>query len=430
MTLKQAQEKFALVYGEAKALAEKENRTPEESKTLQAKVDEANALKREIETLKTVEGLSAFDTAPVNTKGMFANSEKAGTTQIKADGTIENEGDSITQKQVNAISEPTYKKAFMKFITGKDDVADYKALSEGLDTNGGYLVPPEFVDQIIKRDAQQSGFINQINVLNTVKDSVRMPRLNYTTDDIYESGVRISWTGENGPVPEATDPQWGEIEIPVFAGGFQLEFSRDLAEDYAAIENVLTEQGQVAYRLGAEDVLITATSGTGIGRPEGILLGAGGAGYIPAVNVGSPVSADGLIGGIYGLPPQYADNARVMMNSVAMATFATIKDTDGAYIFGLTDRNAGLAAGRIRTLLGYPIDVSAFMPSPGSGNSVMVFGDFRKTYTMVQRVGLSVEPYGLQDKAMLNLNRLGLHFRFRMGGKVVQPRAARVFVQS
>jgi len=403
-----------------------EQRTDEARAAYHESLTRAEAMRSEIETAQRAEQVRAFGNQGFHTPAPVFEG-RAGTDLIRGDQQVDTEGWGISDSQARAIQEPSYRAAFRALLSGRPSAVQMRDLEAGLDAQGGYLVPPQMVDEIIRRDPQATGLINQVNVVQTSSNKLLMPRINYTTDDIYSSPVRIAWTGENGPAAAATDIPWGDIEIPVWTGGFTVEVSRDLRDDTPfALEQIVTQEAQNAFRLGVEEVM---TTGDGVGKPRGLLTGVGAAGEIPTVNIGNPVTGDGLINLVYGLPPQYADGARALMNSVAMATYGQIKDSASAYVFGLDSRDSGLAVARQRTLLGAPIDVSPFMPVPGSANNVMAYGNWRRLYTLALRQGLSIEPL-VEDKDMKSRNRVGWFFRFRMGGRVVQPRAARVGVQS
>lgn len=341
------------------------------------------------------------------------------------------EGWGLSEKQFHAISEPAYEKAFDRMLRGKADRADYNStLNEGNDGQGGFLAPPQFQTEVIMRKPHPTSIMNYIRQLPCSRDRVIFPRVNYTTDDIYSTGVRIQWVGEGGPTPAITDPAFGDVEIPIFLGQFPLEVSRNLLEDGAVpVGPLISSFAAQAYNLGMDNIIV---NGTGVGQPAGILQNPGGANEPPTVNVGNPVTADGLTTLVYGLPPQYQDGAVGLMNFVdAFMTFAKIKDSASHYVFGLQSTfDGGLATARRPELFGKPVVFSAFMPNGGAGAKVVAYGDLRETYLLAQRVGLSVMPYGDQDKSMLTANKVGWLFRFRSGGDVVQPRGLRVGAQT
>jgi HK97 family phage major capsid protein len=417
--------------------AKGEQATDEDFAAYKSATDEIKQVRSQLETVASAEEQKAWanqerpNPAVSAKKASFENSTPAGTVLItrNEDGSGSVEDDShLDERTAKAIREPSYKNALRAYMKGKEDVADLKALSEGTDTLGGYLVPPEFIDQIIKRRPQAATLMNLVRTIPTIRDRVVWPRVDYTTDDIYDSPIRIQWPGEGGSTAAEQDINWGQTQIDVNTGLYQIEVSRDILEDTPqTLEAVLTSFGRTAYDLGMENVILT---GSGVGRPFGILFNPGASLQPPTVNIGNPTTAASLISFIYGLAPQYQANASVLMNSTAMATYGQIQDTSGSFVMGLVSRQSGLADRRVMALLGFPINVSAFMPSPGSANQTVVYGDFEEAYTLVSRKVLSIETYGQGDKEMVKANRLGYNFRFRAGGAITQGRALRVGVQS
>lgn len=408
--------------------------TREDIAAAKALNDELKALRSEIDDLEEV----IRDAVPVSTPDPVAPGvqweEPAGVTTLGlTDGgaarILDEVGYGVSARQFRAISEPGYKRAFRALFANRADDADRRALQEGLDDFGGYLVPPDIQAQIIGRRANDSNVLGLVNTITTQRDRVVWPKVNYTdSDDIYDSPIRIDWTGETGP-SGTQDLVWGQIEIPVYTGSFQIHVHRDLMEDQSiGLDEILARFAGTAYRLGMEDVTL---GGDGVKKPKGILFSVGGVGEPPTTNVGNPTTADKLIDWIYSVPEQYAENAWVVLNRATYALWAQLKDDADHYVGWLMDNTAGgLARPRLQTLLGYPVRKTPFMPTPGSGKNVAIFGQFNEGYTHVTRVGMSVEVFGLQDKAMLRENKVGWHFRFRAGGAVTQERALRVAVQS
>lgn len=372
----------------------------------------------------------------VKAKGTFEEAEQVGVEVFgrTREGKLiahTSEGWGLSERQFKAISEPSYYQAFDRMLRGKADRHDYQAtLTEGLDTGGGFLAPPEFMTEVVMRKPHPTSVLNYIRNLPCSRDRVVFPAVRYTTDDTYSSGVRIQWIGEGGPTPAITDPSFGDVEIPIFTGQFPLEVSRNLLEDAAIpVQDLIQHLASQAYQLGMDNIVV---NGTGVGQPAGLLQSPGSTNEPPTANIGNAVTADGLTGLVYGLPPQYQDNAVSLMNFIdAFKTFALIKDTANHYIFGLQSTfDGGLATARQPVMFGKPVIFSAFMPNGAGGANVIVYGDLRETYTLAQRIGLTVMPYGDQDKSMLAANKIGWMFRFRAGGDVVQSRAAHVGVQT
>lgn len=413
-------------------LSAKESLNDDERSQFKAALDQADTLKKDIELAERSANLKGWIEEPAKKGVSFYGQDGKASLGLDEEGEVKGiqfEGTGMTDKQFRALCEPSYGKAFRQYLKGKEDAADLKAMSEGLDRDGGYLVPPQMMREIIKRESDTAETVDLVRTLDGVTgDKVTWPKLDYSTDDIYRNAIRIQWSGESGGESQQ-EIKWGKIEIPIYTGMFQVELYRDFVED-AGIDTmaVVGEEARDSYRLGIDDVLVNAD---GVGKPHGLLFNPGGTNQPPTGNLGNPVTADNLISFVYGLPNQYLAGARGLLNSLTFATWATIKDTANNYVFGLTNNtDGGLMRARQLDLLGYGLALSPFMPVPGSANKVFIFGQFRKAYIRARRLAMTAEPYGLQDKAMLTANKIGIHFRFREGGAVVQPRALKVGVQS
>jgi|SRR6185312_8833890 len=471
--IKACQDKLQALLSEAQGLQAKSEHTAEESARLASISTDITAAKQALDSANSLADSTASANTFLNGSGRVQNLagitvgadqiqtmqqevdrargivsqqtfvERAGTDLMRRgeDGRFvvqDAEGWAISSSQFAKISEPSYGAAFGRFLRAKADRADYVSLSEGSDAGGGYLVPPEWFAKVIMRKPHPTSLLNYIQSITCSRDKVIFPRVNYDSDtgDIYNSGIRIQWIGENGPTPSITDPVFGDVEIPIYTGQFPIEMSRNLLEDSAVnVSAIIQELAASAYNLGMDNVVV---NGTGAGQPTGFLINPGGSGglYPPSSNLSDPITADKLTGFVYALPPQYSDNEErtiaVMNRMSAFSTFAQIKDTSGQYIFGLArnDGPEGMANARRPLLMGYKVVFSAFMPNVATNAYPIAFGDFFEAYVLARRLGLAVMPYGDQDKSMLAQNRVGWMFRFRAGGQVVQNRAVHIGKQA
>jgi HK97 family phage major capsid protein len=95
--------------------------------------------------------------------------------------------------------------------------------------------------------------------------------------------------------------------------------------------------------------------------------------------------SDNLIDLIYSLRSGYRANAHWVMNRATQAEIRKIKDGDGNYIWQPSAQPGGNAM-----LMGFPIAESEDMPDIATDAAAIAFGDFRRGYLVVDRLGVRV----------------------------------------
>lgn len=327
-----------------------------------------------------------------------------------------------------AVQAKGYGDAFEAYLRkGRDGLGpnDRKTLSEGVDSAGGFLTPEDMQASILRKVATMAMIRSLARVIATSRDMVKWPKVNYTTDDKYTSGVRLTWTGEvpsSSTVHRVTDPVFGEEIIPVNTAMASMPMTNSLLEDAAFdIVGLATDLMAEAFALGEDNVFL---NGTGAGQPQGLLshpsastiYSSAGGMYVKTASAAA-LTADGLIDLEGRLPAQYERNAVFILNKATKTAIRKLKDANNYYLF--PQINLGpLTAGPVpETLLGYPIVKDEFMPDVAANAFPIIFGDM-SGYLVVDRVGISIqvlrELYAETDVALLLARK-------RVGGQLVEP---------
>jgi len=401
--------------------------TDDQMKAFEAAVSQGEEAKAALESAEAqAEALGHADAFSQFASGLSFDG-KAGEVTPEDDSAVR-----VGSKALRATMEPRYKHAFIAFLRGTDDAADgavlreAKAMREGVDTEGGYLVPADQSQTILSRTAAPTRLLGAVGRMTTSKDVLDVPVLNATGDE-YGSDVRIAWHGEEGTTAEDVGLEnWGLKKIEVHNGSFEIAATRPMIEDADFdLESFVVDKATEAYATGINRVIAV---GTGIGQPQGIMdTGSG----VSTFNVGNPATADGIIQFIGDLPEQYAEGASFLCNrSWAYQTMGLLKDTANNYVGLLQTRDAALAAARTEAVVGYPALFAVQVATAGAANRIACFADFKKLYALVERVALTVEPISNGDRTYRRANATGWYFRFRVGGRVLQPYAGRIAVQS
>jgi HK97 family phage major capsid protein len=336
----------------------------------------------------------------------------------------------LTDEQVEATNTRNYRSAFESYLRRDIDYIgpqDRKTLQEGQDDAGGFLAPVDWRMEMIKRTAARPNVRANATVITTSRDSVRLPKVVYSGDYRYTSGVRMKWVGEipaSATEHRVTDPVFGAELVQIYTAMASLPITLDLLEDSAfGIEEYIIQVLSEAYDLGEEAVWI---SGTGAGQPQGILThpqilvdsGDTGDGMRVASGAAAALDGDGLISLAMELPEQYDMNAKWYFNKKSTEkAIRQLKDSSSDnYLWPVVSQVGQLGPAGL-ALLGYPVVRSPFLPNVGAGNNPILFGDMR-AYRIVDRIGLSIQRL---REVYAETNLVVYLARKRVGGKLLEP---------
>lgn len=299
--------------------------------------------------------------------------------------------------------------AFARYLRGEP--YDVRALTiTGAGATGGYVAPESFVAELIQALNEASVMRRLATVTGPVAAaSVKFP--------VLTESVTANWTGEAEVIAES-EPAFSQIEFtPHKLAALTLVSNELLADSAINVESLLAQL--FGEEFGAkEDAAFF--DGDGDGKPAGILRSKD----IPTVKVNdaATIGADDILALYDALPPQYRANAVFVMHPSTMSVLRTLKDANGRYL--LVD---GLSQAAPTTLLGRPVHLSSHIPEIAAGKRIILFGDIRRTYRIVDRQGVNVQRstdrYFEQDLTAFRAIK-------RTDGKVILPDAARFLVQT
>ena len=100
--------------------------------------------------------------------------------------------------------------------------------------------------------------------------------------------------------------------------------------------------------------------------------------------------ADKLIDLVYAVKAGYRGNGTFVFNRATQAVIRKMKDAEGDYVW-----QPATKAGEPSMLMGYPVAESEDMPVLATDSYSVAFGDFRRGYLIVDRVGIRIlrDPY-------------------------------------
>lgn len=331
-----------------------------------------------------------------------------------------------------AVDQANTKLAAMSVGAGGDEVKDKEyteafrahfrkgevlaSLNKGADDEGGYLAPVEW-DRTITDELVQVSQMRQIAQVQRISTAGYKKLFN-------NRGTGSGWVGETAARPETTTPEFspltfttGEIYANPAATQQLLDDAEINLESWLAGEI----QTEFAYQEG-----LAFVAGNGTNKPAGFLTYVTGAanaathpwGAIPevAAAAAAAIASDEIVSMIYALPGEYTANARFVMNRATLGTIRKLKDGQDNYLW-----QPSFQAGQPSTLAGFPVTEMPAMPDVAAAAYPVAFGDFRRGYLIIDRMGVRVlrDPY---------TNKPFVHFYTtkRVGGGVQDPTVLRV----
>ncbi len=350
--------------------------------------------------------------------------------------------------------QPDYRKAYERYIRLSGMMHDpamaytrlngdeQKALSEGTDTAGGFLVPPDIQAELLVRTAQQSVMRGKCRVQATSRDTLKWPMVQAAAaaiggvasggGSIFSSGFVGQWGGET-PTTSDIDAAFGSMDIPIKKIRVQTRLSNDFISD--AVVNILSFLAQN----GAENMALVEDQGFILGdgsalQPLGVLNAPG----ISTTDLiaASPLTTHtmvndtthpgppgALIDLVYSLPPQYASRpgTAFLMRRSTEGKIRKYVDGAGRYLWpAMTQSGFGAVD---KELMGYAISNSDFMPTDGTAtNTPVLFGDLGG-YLIGQRAQITSTV--LRER-YADTDQTGIILWERVGGNVWNPDSLRL----
>lgn len=303
----------------------------------------------------------------------------------------------------------SYKRAFwdaMRLNASPLEVRN--ALSEGVDSEGGYLVPDEFERTLVQSLADQNVMRGLAKVIQTTSGDRKIP--------VVSTHGTAGWLDEGSPYTES-DEVFSQVTLSAFKLGTFLKISEELLNDAAFdVESYLASE--FARRIGAAEEKAFLV-GTGSGQPTGIFTAHGGQVGVTAAKA-TDITADELIDLHYSLRAPYRKNAVWLMNDATVKTVRKLKDGQGQYLW-----QPALTAGSPDMILGKPVYTSAFVPEIKSGARTVAFGDLGY-YWIADRQGRSFKRL---NELFATSGQVGFLASQRLDGKLVLPEAVKLLTQ-
>lgn len=277
-------------------------------------------------------------------------------------------------------------------------------LEEGVDANGGYLVPDEYDRRLIDG-------LTESNVMRSLATTI-------TTSGEHKINIAAtkpaaSWIEEGGALTFG-DATFDQILLDAHKLHVAIKVTEELLYDNAFdLEGYILDQFSKALGNAEEDAFL---NGDGVGKPLGIFAASGG-GQIGVTTAGQTIVADEIINLVYALKRPYRKNAVFITNDQTLSIVRKLKDDTAAYIW-----QPSYQAGEPDRLLGYPVYTSPYVPTLAAEKPVFAFGDF-SYYNIGDR---GTRSFAELKELFAGNGMVGFVAKERVDGKLVLPEAVQI----
>ena len=280
-----------------------------------------------------------------------------------------------------------------------------RAMSEADNTAGGYLTSHVMDTQVVS-------LMRDMSPVRSIANQQSISAAVYNRP-ISNADNSSGWTGERDPRPQTNNTTLAMISITAHELYANVAVSQTLLDDaFLDLESWVAGETAAEFARREGDAFV---NGDGVNKPRGLLslpttvetgtgeaaqgrLGLVKTGLDGAFGNGTTVfPGDSLINVMARLRQEYRPNARWLMNRFTEAEVRKFKAEDSQYLW-----QPGLQAGAPASLLGHPITIADHMPAVANDAIPILFGDFRRFYKIIDRIGLrtlrdpfSAKPYVL-----------------------------------
>lgn len=224
-------------------------------------------------------------------------------------------------------------------------------LQEGVDADGGFLVPVEYDKRLIETLEEE----NIMRSLGTTITTSGQHKINIAMSD-----PAAAWIEEGGAL-NFGDSKFAQVLLDAHKLHVAVKVTEELLYDNAfKLEDHILGAFGKALANAEEDAFL---NGDGNGKPTGIFNKKYGGTFLKEITA---IKTDDLIDLVHSLKRPYRKKAAFIMNDKTIAQVRKLKDNNGAYIWQPTYQE-----GEPNRVLGYPVYTSAFAPE-----NAIAFGDY------------------------------------------------------
>jgi HK97 family phage major capsid protein len=284
------------------------------------------------------------------------------------------------------------------------------ALNVGTGTQGGYLVPPEFDDEVVYVNSDFA----PVEALATGFNSISHGPLTIAGATVEPTAAEISEGGAYGE----SEPTLAGYTANGFKYGHMAKLSDELFSSPSVdIVELLAKVGGRGVQVALDAALV---NGSGTGAPQGLVNNT--VGYTLPIGNTTSVTYNGLVELFFSLAPGYRANGSWLLADTTLKAVHELADNQNRPVLKFPEGDET----QTPTLLGRPVYSDMNWPAMAANAPCAYFGSVSDNY-LVRRLETTVkvvtELYGANDQLGFRLDR-------RVDARIVDPAAARLLKNS
>lgn len=361
--------------------------------------------KRDEGGLLSAEDAAAYDAMEAEIQGYTAEIERAERMKAIEDALAKPTSSPIVGKPMSqgegaaagtGRASEAYRRAMLDALRSNfrriDDV-----LQEGVDADGGYLVPVEYDSRLIDVLYEE----NIMRSLGTIITTSGEHKIN-----VAATKPAAAWI-EEGAALTFGDATFDQVMMDAHKLHVAIKVTEELLYDAAFdLEGYITVEFGRALANAEEDAFL---NGDGKGKPLGLFAEEGGAQVASTV---ASVKADDVLNLVYALKRPYRKGSSFIMADSTIAKVRTLKDNNGAYMW-----QPSYKQGEPDRLLGYALRTSPYCPE-----GIVSFGDY-SYYNIGDR---GTRSFKQLNELFAGNGMVGFVAKERVDGKLVLPEAVKL----
>lgn len=362
--------------------------------------------KRNADGFVSTEDAATYEKMEADVQNLTAEIERLARQQAIDDKLAQATSTPITM-QPNAQMETESAKPFRERTAYKNAMVDAlrtnfrkvsDVLQEGVDADGGYLVPVEYDNRLIQ-------VLEEENIMRALATKI-------TTSGEHKINIAATtpaalWVEEGGALTFG-DATFDQKFVDSHKLHVAIKVTEELLYDSAFdLEKYILTQFGKALANAEEDAFL---NGDGKGKPYGVFDAT--TGGTKAGNLAADIKADDIFDLIYKLKRPYRKGASFIMNDKTIAQIRKLKDNNGQYLW-----QPSLVAGEPDQIAGYKVRTSAYAPE-----NAISFGDY-SYYNVADRGARSFKTL---NELFAGNGMVGFVAKERVDGLLLLPEAVQI----